>query len=261
MTSYRLKNVLLVVVASLTALLGLSAVAQTSTLDNILDVSAAKTQAARQSQVKIDRLADETRDLLDDYKTVMKQVDGLKVYNARLERQIASQMRRIAEIDNSISEVQVIQRQMTPLVIRMIDGLDQFVEMDVPFNLDERRSRIEFLRANVDRSDLTVAEKFRQVLEAYNIELQYGRGFETYSDAIDLGSGPRDVDFLRVGRIALVYQTTDGTEAGVWNNDTRSWDPLDSGEYGAAIRKGVRIAKKQATIELLNMPVAAPEAQ
>lgn len=261
MTSYRLKNVLLVAAATLSALIGVSAVAQTGMLDDILAVSAEKTDAARKSQVKIDRLADETRDLLDDYKTVMKQVDGLKVYNARLERQIQNQLKRIADIEQSIDEVQIIQRQMTPLVIRMIDGLEQFVEMDVPFNLDERRARVEFLRTNVDRSDLTVAEKFRQVLEAYNIELQYGRGFETYTDTIELASGEREVDFLRIGRIALVYQTTDGTEAGAWNNETRSWEPLSVGEYGNAIRKGVRIAKKQATIELLNMPVAAPEAE
>lgn len=261
MTSYRLKNVLLVAVASLSALVGLAASAQTSTLDNILEVSAQKTQAARESQAKVDRLADETRNLLDDYKTVMKQIDGLRVYNARLQRQIDNQVRRIADIDESIDQVTIIQRQMTPLVIRMIDGLEQFVEMDVPFNLEERRQRIEFLKTNVDRSDLTVAEKFRQVLEAYNIELQYGRGFETYSDTIDLGTGPRDVDFLRIGRIALVYQTSDGLEAGAWNNTTRSWEPLASGDYSAAIRKGVRIAKKTATIELLNMPIAAPEAQ
>jgi hypothetical protein len=260
MTSYRLKHVLLVAAASLSALLGLAGVAQASSLDEILEVSTQKTAAAKKSQAKIDRLADETRDLLDDYKTVMKQVDGLKVYNARLERQIQNQLKRIADIEASIDEVQIIQRQMMPLTIRMIDGLEQFVEMDVPFNLEERRERIEFLRTNVDRSDLTVAEKFRQVLEAYNIELQYGRGFETYSGTIDHNGSPRDVDFLRVGRIALVYQTLDGSEAGVWNNETRSWDPLSASDYGNAIRKGVRIAKKQATIDLLNMPVAAPEA-
>ena len=192
---------------------------------------------------------------------MVKQIDGLKVYNARLQRQIDNQLRRIAEIDESIDQVTIIQRQMTPLVIRMIDGLEQFVEMDIPFNLEERRERIEFLRTNVDRSDLTVAEKFRQVLEAYNIELQYGRGFETYTSTIDLGNGERDVDFLRIGRIALVYQSTDGAEAGVWNNETRSWESLDPAEYAVAIRKGVRIAKKQATIDLLNMPVSAPEAQ
>ena len=255
MINHRLKHVLL----AAAALLGVTVAVQADTLDDILEVSASKTDAARRSQARVDRLADETRNLLDDYKTVTKQIDGLRVYNARLQRQIDNQLRRIAEIDSSIDQVTVIQRQMTPLVIRMIDGLEQFVAMDVPFNLNERRARIEFLRTNVDRSDLTVAEKFRQVLEAYNIELQYGRGFETYHDTIDTGTGPRDVDFLRIGRLALVYQTTDGSEAGVWNNQSRSWQPLPTGDYAAAIRQGVRIAKKQATIELLNMPIAAPE--
>ena len=261
MTMHRLKNVLIAVLVATGTLAGSAAAVQANTLGSVLEVGEARNEAARKSQQKIDRLADETRDLLTDYKSVMKQVDGLKVYNARLQRQIDSQMARIADIEVSINEVTVIQRQMTPLVIRMIDGLEQFVELDVPFNLEERRERIAFLRGNVDRSDLTVAEKFRQVLEAYNIELQYGRGFDSYSDAIDINGVTRDVDFLRIGRLALVYQTTDGTESGVWNNETRSWEPLDSGDYANSIRKGVRIAKRQATIELLNMPVAAPEAK
>lgn len=261
MTTHRLKNVLIAALVASGTLLGAAATVQANSLDSILEVGQEKNQAARESQQRIDRLADEARDLLADYKAVMKQVDGLKVYNNRLERQIANQERRIADIEESINDVTVIQRQMTPLVMRMIDGLDQFVQLDVPFNLDERMERIEFLRSNVDRSDLTVAEKFRQVLEAYNIELQYGRGMETYSDTIEVNGVTRDVDFLRIGRIALVYQTTDGEESGVWNNETRSWEPLPAGDYANAIRKGVRIAKKQATIELLNMPVAAPEAE
>ena len=258
MTTHRLKSVLMASIVVSSAFCTVAT--QANTLEAILNVGEEKTAAAKQSQAKIDRLAEEARDLLSDYKTVMKQVDGLKVYNARLQRQITNQERRIADIDESISEVTVIQRQMMPLVIRMIDGLEQFIQLDVPFELDERMARLEFLRDNVDRSDITVAEKFRQVLEAYNIELQYGRGVETYSDTIEINGVVRDVDFLRVGRVSLVYQTTDGEESGVWNASTQSWDPLPSGDYATAIRKGVRIAKKQATIELLNMPVAAPEA-
>jgi hypothetical protein len=257
---HRLKNVLIAALVSTGTLAGTVAAVQASTLDSILAVGESKTQAARKSQAKIDRLADETRDLLSDYKTVVKQIDGLKVYNARLERQIESQMKRVASIDESIDQVTVIQRQMTPLVIRMIDGLEQFVELDVPFQKEERLQRIEFLRENLDRADVTVAEKFRGVLEAYNIELQYGRGVDTYRGTIDLNGSPRDVDFLRVGRIALVYQTTDGALSGAWDTSAGSWVELPSGEYDAAIRKGIRIAKKQATIELLTMPVAAPEA-
>lgn len=258
MTTHRLKSVLMATVVAAGAFC--SVASQANTLDAIIKVGEEKTAAAKQSQAKIDRLAEEARDLLTDYKTVMKQVDGLKVYNARLQRQIDNQERRIADIDESIDEVTVIQRQMMPLVIRMIDGLDQFVELDVPFNLDERRARIEFLRDNVDRSDITVAEKFRQVLEAYNIELQYGRGIDTYTDTIEINGAEREVDFLRVGRIALVYQSTDGEISGAWDNEGRAWVELPAGEYDAAIRKGIRIAKKQATIELLNMPVPAPEA-
>lgn len=258
MTTHRLKSVLMASIVVSSAFCTVAT--QANTLEAILKVGEEKTAAAKQSQAKIDRLAEEARDLLSDYKTVMKQVDGLKVYNARLQRQITNQERRISDIDESISEVTVIQRQMMPLVIRMIDGLEQFIQLDVPFELDERMARLEFLRDNVDRSDITVAEKFRQVLEAYNIELQYGRGVETYSDTIEINGVVRDVDFLRVGRVSLVYQTTDGEESGVWNASTQSWDPLPSGDYASAIRKGVRIAKKQATIELLNMPVAAPEA-
>ena len=260
MTMHRLKNVLIAALVSTGALVGTVAAVQASTLDSILNVGEAKNKAARKSQAKIDRLADETRDLLSDYKTVTKQIDGLKVYNGRLERQIENQMKRVGSIDESISQVTVIQRQMTPLVIRMIDGLEQFVELDVPFEKEERLQRIQFLRNNLDRADVTVAEKFRGVLEAYNIELQYGRGIDTYRGTIDLGGTQRDVDFLRVGRIALVYQTTDGALAGAWDKSAGAWVELPSGEYDAAIRKGIRIAKKQATIELLSMPVSAPEA-
>jgi hypothetical protein len=258
---HRLKNVLIAALVSVGALLGAAVAVQANTLDSILDVGEAKNKAARESQVKIDRLADETRDLLTDYKSVTKQVDGLKVYNARLQRQIDSQLRRMEEIDESIEQVTVIQRQMTPLVIRMIDGLEQFVQLDVPFHMEERERRIEFLRANLDRDDVTVAEKFRQVLEAYKIETEYGRKLDAYKGSVEIDGQERDVNFLRIGRIALVYQTTDTELSGAWDQDSRSWVALDKGEYRNAIMKGLRIARNEASIDLMNMPVPAPEAK
>jgi hypothetical protein len=259
MTTHRFKSVLLAACVAGGAL-GVAASVSAESLDAILEVGKQRTADAKASQAKIDRLADETRDLLSDYKTVMKQVDGLKVYNARLERQIANQNKRLGDIDTSIAEAAIIQRQIPPLVTRMLDGLEQFVQLDMPFDLDRRMGNVEQVRGNLDRSDVTSAEAFRQVLELYSIELQYGRGIESYSDTIELNGVQREVDILRIGRVSLVYQTTDGAETGAWNKDTQSWDTLSSGDYAAAVRKGVRIAKKQATIELLNMPVAAPEA-
>jgi hypothetical protein len=261
MTMHRLKNLLIAVLVSAGALLGTVAVAQASTLDSVLKVGDAKNVAARKSQAKVDRLADETSDLLSDYKTVMKQIDGLRVYNERLEKQIDNQMTRIGEIDEAIAQTTIISRQMTPLVIRMIDGLEKFVELDVPFHMDERQQRIAFLRANLDRSDVSVAEKFRQVLEAYKIENEYGRKIDAYKGSVDIEGSERDVNFFRVGRVALLYQTTDTEISGAWDQASRSWVPLERGEYRNAIMKGLRIARKEASIDLINLPVAAPEAQ
>ena len=260
MTTHRLKNVVIAALLATGALSGSVAVVQASTLDSVLNVGEAKSKAARQSQAKIDRLADETRDLLSDYKTVTKQIDGLKVYNTRLQRQIDNQTLRITEIDDSIDQVTVISRQMTPLAIRMIDGLETFVELDVPFHMEERMQRVAFLRSNLDRSDVSIAEKFRQVLEAYKIENEYGRKIDAYKGAIEIDGVERDVNFLRVGRIAFLYQTTDTEMSGAWDQASRSWVPLSRGVYRNAIMKGLRIARKEASIDLMNLPVAAPEA-
>ena len=243
MTTTRLKTLLAAICIG-----GGASVAVAQSIDPIVEVGKQRTAAAKVSQAKIDRLADETASLLSDYKTVMKQVDGLKVYNARLERQIANQEKRIRDIDASIAEASVIQRQIPPLVTRMLDGLEQFTNLDMPFDLDTRLGNIEAVRANMDRSDVTSAEAFRQVLELYSIELQYGRGIEAYTDTIELGGAEREVDILRIGRVALVYQSTDGAETGAWNKDSQSWEELSAGDYATAVRKGVRIAKKQATI-------------
>lgn len=251
----------LVTCVSVAALLGGGATVQADALNDILKVGEAKNAAARKSQTRIDKLADETRDLFSDYKTVNKQIDGLKVYNARLQRQINNQEQRIGEIDASIDEVEVIQRQMMPLIIRMVDGLEKFVSLDVPFHLKEREKRIAFLRANLDRSDLSVAEKFRQVLEAYKIENEYGRKIDSYKGTAMVDGVERDVSFFRVGRIALLYQTTDTEKSGAWDQANREWIPLDRAEYRNAIMKGLRIARKEASIDLMNLPIAAPEAK
>jgi FtsZ-binding cell division protein ZapB len=244
---------------SLAAVSG-AATARAEPLDEIFRVSQASTEAAQASQVKVDRIADETRDLLQEYKTVMKQVDGLKVYNARLERQIAAQEERVAATGASIDEVTVLQRQMVPLLVRMIDGLESFVALDKPFHLEERRERIAFLRRNLDRPDIPLAEKYRQVMEAYRIEIEYGRKIDTYKETIAIDGEQREVDILRVGRIALLYQTPDRQAAGFWNPQQGGWEPLESREYRSAIRQGMRMANKQAPIDLLMLPIAAPGA-
>jgi chromosome segregation ATPase len=158
--------------------------AQATTLNDIFQVAEQMNSSAKRSQAKIDNLTDETRQLLSEYKTVLKEVEGLRVYNRQLEKQIGNQETEMAQLTVSIDEVTVIERQIAPLMLRMIDGLEQFVELDAPFLIDERRNRIEVLRETMDRADVLVSEKFSQVFRAFQIENDYGRTMETYSSTI-----------------------------------------------------------------------------
>jgi septal ring factor EnvC (AmiA/AmiB activator) len=230
------------------------------TLNSILKVGQSKTVLAQQSQQKIDKIADQTADLLNDFKTVNKQIEGLRVYNSQLEKQIANQLKVIGELEESISNVTVMERQIQPLILKMLDGLEQFVALDVPFHVEERKDRLEMLRNNQERADISVAEKFRQVLEAYRIEAEYGRKIDTYKDTLTVAGQEREVNVLRVGRVALMYQTTDTQLSGAWDQRQGAWVELDAGEYRSSILKGIRVAKKQASIEVLKLPILAPEA-
>ena len=106
--------------------------------------------------------------------------------------------------------------------------------------------------------DVTHSEKFRRILEAYQIENEYGRTIETYQASLANSDTPRTVQFLRVGRVVLVYQTLDGLESRVWNNSTKKFEKL-SPEYSRAISKGMRIALKQAPPDLLRLPLMTPK--
>ena len=240
-------------VLSVTVPLSVSA----DTLNEVLSVREATTDEGKRSQAKIDEMTDDTRSLLSQYKRVMKIVDGLRVYNQQQERLIRAQEEELDELDESIDQVTIIERQMGPLIERMIDNLEKFVSLDIPFLINEREDRIQFLKETLDRADVTVAEKFSQVLQAYQVENSYGSTIEAYTDVIELDGKTRQVDVLKWGRVALVFQTPDQEITGVWNNDTRQWEILGD-EFRNGVRDGLRIARKTMTADLVHLPVAAP---
>ena len=174
MNKQQLKAVALSTALSAGALFG-GAVQADETLNQILQVGQAKTLAAKKSQGAIDTIAGQTADLFQDFKIVNKEIEGLRVYNEQLERQIAKQLQVIEELEGSIEQVTIIERQIHPLILKMLDSLEQLVELDVPFSLQERRDRLEKLReSQMDVVGVSAAERFRQVLEAYKIEAEYG---------------------------------------------------------------------------------------
>ena len=228
-------------------------------LEQIQAVGEKKIEASQVSQKKIDKIVAGAQERLIQYRSLLKQIEGLEAYNKQLSTQVKSQENLIQRFDESITQVALIERQMSPLVAKMADSLEAFVELDLPFHTVERQERMAFIQENLVAADVDVAEKFRQVIDAYQIENEYGRKIDSYQDIVNLNGIDQEVDVLRVGRIAMVSQTKDTKTSASWNNESKTWDVLDNVTYRNAIRQGIKMAKKQASINILTLPIAAPE--
>jgi hypothetical protein len=249
---------LCVVPAALFAI-GIAAPPVLADVGEVVAASADRIQLAQASQARIDEVVEETQSLETEYKQVLKELDGLNVYNEYMERQIANQAIELAALRESIGKVSDIERQIIPLMMRMLEGLRQFIELDVPFLKEERINRVARLTELMERPDVTVAEKFRRLTEAFQIENDFGRTIETYNETLSLEGATLEVNMLRVGRVGLYYQTNDASRTGMWDRDARQWVSLSSGAARNQVRQGLRIARKQVAPELLLLPVPAPE--
>jgi hypothetical protein len=158
------------------------------------------------------------------------------------------------KLDEQLVQVVVMQRQIPPLAQRMLEGLEQFVALDTPFYIDERMERLDIVRSSLSNPKITASEQVRQILEAYNIEAEYGRKISSYEDTIVIDGKEMVVNVLVVGRIGMFYQTKDEQQSGVWNNETNDWEEVSG--YRTAIRDGIRMAKKLAPTDMLLLPVS-----
>ena len=226
-------------------------------LGDSLVVETSTTEGSQKSQVKISNLSNQTQELLGEYRLVLQQIDRLISYNEYVERLIDDQELQIKDINQQLVDFAIVERGIVPLMLESIDTLDKFIDLDIPFLLEERKQRIARLRIIMDQSDITVSEKYRQIMDAYQIETSYGADIEAYSGFLDIEGQTRQVDFLRVGRTSLTYQTPNQDETGFWNKELNQWQDL-SREYTDYVQQGLRIAKKQVTPDLIELPIEAP---
>lgn len=255
-------RVRLVLITGLTAaIFGVSAsVASEQTLNQSLQVQSKTTRDSVRTQTRIVQLADQTQELLGEYRVTLQQLDRLRLYNAHLQRLVNDQEKEKGDINRQLTDFEVVEKEIVPLMQDMIETIERFVQADVPFLPDERSNRVEHLQANMDRSDMTISEKYRQIMSAYQIESDYGRTIETYEGRLDVDNSgvQRQVDFLRVGRVLLAYQTLDREYTGFWNKVDGRWQ--ERNDFRREITEGLRIARKQAAPNLLKLPVSSPEA-
>ncbi len=227
------------------------------TLKSAIDTRIGGQKESISSQARIDKIADQTTDLLTQYRSVLQQSESLHIYNEQLQKLVDKQADELLSFERQFSSIQVTQRRIVPFMLRMIEVLDDFIKLDTPFLSRERNARIEILKAMMDDPESSLPEKYRRIMEAYQIELEYGRTIEAYSATLKKDDQPRTVDFLRIGRVGLFYMTFDGVETGYWDKKTAGWQQLPE-EYQSSIRQGIQIARKEVPPDLIRLPVPAP---
>ena len=209
---------------------------------------------AQQSQQRIEALDDESLAMLSAYNREQERFEDLVTYNENLRQLLASQAEEKARFTGELAEVEVVRQAIVPMMVEMVDVLAQFIELDQPMLVAERSARLETLRGVLSRSDVDISEKYRRVIESYQIEAEYGQSLEVYEGPITLEGRALTVDFLRVGRVGLYYLSLDRNEAGIWNPATNGWVKLDS-QYLDAMDYAVRVAREQAPPNLIELPL------
>lgn len=229
-------------------------------LDPPIEERVKANEAGAESQKRVEEVATATDSLIAEFRLTNKKIESLQIFNRQLSQVIESQNEELASLQRQIDDVEEVGRAVTPLMLKMIEALDGFVKLDVPFLQQERIDRVNSLRVLMRRSDVAEPERYRRILEAYQIENDYGRTIDAHPGTINKDGVDVPVDFLRIGRIGLMYKTRDASEYGVWNHNAKEYEALDSGDYANWIDEGLRVAKKQSAPQLIRVPLPQPMA-
>ena len=239
----------------LLACVAVSALAvEAAEVGDVLDAQSDYQQSAIASQNRLDSLDDETLALISQYNSELARFEDLKTYNDNMRQLLDSQAAEKARLEQELAEIEVVRRGVVPLMVEMVDVLERFIELDQPMLKDERVARLEELKKNLTRSDVEIAERYRRVIEAYQIEADYGQSIEAYEGPLSLDGRELTVDYLRVGRVGLYYLSLDRQAGGIWNQDAGDWQALDDNQLDA-LDFAVRVARKQAPPNLVPLPL------
>lgn len=225
--------------------------------EQLLEQGQKRLENNQSSQLSINKAYDKQRQLEKLYLSEMKLLQGLNMYNELLKRQLDNQSTDISKLNTSINNATLIERQILPLLVRMVSALDKFVSIDTPFLLEEREKRVMDLKELIESSNLTTSEKTRRVFEAYQIENEFGYTIESYQGKVAIDDSKFAVEFLRIGRIALLYRDLGGERVGRWDSKNKQWHPLTESQYKRHIAKGLKIAKEEIAPELITIPLVA----
>ena len=223
-------------------------------VDTTIDLSVESSNLSIDAQEKIEELDEISKKVYFEYKDTLNEYKSLKNYDDQLSEIIDAQFQEITNINQQIDSLDDINVDILPLLKTMTDTLRKVIELDIPFLKDARVQRVNSLDELLLRADITTAEKFRKVFEAYQIEADFGKTIENYPGYITLNNNQVAVDFFRLGRLGLFYRTPDGNETGFWNLESNNWSHEGS-SLDTNIKAALDISNRQSPPNFITLPL------
>ena len=226
-------------------------------VEDSLDVVATTNRSAAASQEKIDQVSRETRDLLEEYRKLEEGSEYQAAYTRELQELEGTQLQQLEELREQIVQARITRQRIVPLMRSMADALEKFVVLDLPFHQEERIGAVLQLKQRLGEPSLSVAAKFRLLLEAYQLEQGYGDKVEAWRGPLQFEGEQLSVEYLRVGRVALYFQSLDGESSGYWDAAGQAWQALDP-DYNRSLAQAMRVARNLTAPQLLQLPMPGP---
>jgi len=229
----------------------------------------------------------------EQYSQLLEQIANAKLSLAQKEAFVAHQEAEMASLKAQIAGTDDLKAGVQPMLDKMIAAIETEMSADVPFKQGERFERFNDAAGVISDAAAIPAEKMRKALNLYSVEVNYGQTMEAYAGNHPIAekSGKRmtacledaksnacglnkkqlkeidrgapvdeltipvmDGDYLRYGRLALVYMTHDASESYRYDPASKTWD-----EFSAAktleVRRAIRIAKGEAAPGVVTAPV------
>ncbi|MND79800.1 hypothetical protein D3C80_715550 [compost metagenome] len=212
------------------------------------------------SQQRVEKAADAAVAARLELQNAQLQLRDLEAYNRYMQSLVADQQNELGKLTQQLEAVQETRQGLIPLMLQMQADLEQLVQDDIPLRKEDRLARVEQLKVTLARADVSEAEKFRQLLQAYQIEAEYGSRMDTYPAQLALDGAERRVDVLALGRVSLLAMTADRSQGWRWSAESKSWLPLD-GEWLTPLADALDMAADKKVPQLLHVPLSVARSQ
>ncbi|USD67020.1 DUF3450 domain-containing protein [Vibrio sp. SCSIO 43136] len=242
-----------------------AAIASTSVHANTIEQSRKIEQStnanAVASQKRIDKSAEQVLDKRAEIEQLEEEIANLELYRDHLQGLVHNQEQEMASLDAQVNDIKDTRQGVVPLMYHMIDGLKGLVDQDLPIKKPQRLARISKLEDLMQRADVSDAEKYRQILEAYQIEVDYGTKLAAYHQAITLPQGKViEAELLNLGRLSLIARSLDNQHFWAWQQSNSQWVALEPSRADS-INRAYALANKQVAPQLITLPLSVqPEA-